>query len=143
MSYNQKIFLSWKRTPLIFDSRGKFFSPPKKESRNKNELIGETVSYGKIKGKAKVLRNVNEKDFFPGEILVTYATDPGWTPLIINSGGVVLEVGGMLQHGALVSREFNKPCVVGIDNVMNKIKDGNLIEVDAIEGVVRILDNDN
>ena len=142
-SYNQKIFLSWKRKPLIFDSRGKFFSPPKKESRNKNELIGETVSYGKIKGKAKVLRNVNEKDFFPGEILVTYATDPGWTPLIINSGGVVLEVGGMLQHGALVSREFNKPCVVGIDNVMNKIKDGNLIEVDAIEGVVRILDNDN
>ena len=62
---------------------------------------------------------------------------------LINSGGVVLEVGGMLQHGALVSREFNKPCVVGIDNVMNKIKDGNLIEVDAIEGVVRILDNDN
>ena len=85
------------------------------------------MSYGKIKGKAKVLRNVNEK----------------WTPLIINSGGVVLEFGGMLQHGALVSREFNKLCVVGIDNVMNKSKDGNLIEVDAIEGVVRILDNDN
>ena len=69
---------------------------------------------------------------------MTYSTDPGWTPLIINSGGVVLEVGGMLQHGALVSREFNKLCVVGIDNVMNKSKDGNLIEVDAIEGVVRI-----
>ena len=47
---------------------------------------------------------------------MTYATDPGWTPLIINSGGVILEVGGMLQHGALVSREFNKLCVVGIDN---------------------------
>ena len=44
----------------------------------------------------------------------------------------------MLQHGALVSREFNKLCFVGIDNVMNKIKNGNLIEVDAIEGVVRI-----
>ena len=45
----------------------------------------------------------------------------------------------MLQHGALVSREFNKPCVVGIENVMEKIKDGDLIEVDAIDGVVRIL----
>ncbi len=56
------------------------------------------MSYGKIKRKAKVLRNINEKEFFPG-----------WTPLIINSGGVVLEVGGMLQHGALVSRKFNKP----------------------------------
>ncbi len=38
----------------------------------------------------------------------------------------------MLQHGALVSREFNKLCVVGIDNVMNKIKDGNLVEVDML-----------
>ena len=100
------------------------------------------MSYGKIKGKAKVLRNVNEKEFFPGEILVTYATDPGWTPLIINSGGVVLEVGGMLQHGALVSREFNKLCVVGIDNVTKIIKDGEEVEVDAIEGVVRLLDRD-
>ena len=72
---------------------------------------------------------------------MTYATDPGWTPLIINSAGVVLEVGGMLQHGALVSREFNKPCVVGIDNVMQKIHDGDFIEVDAVEGVVRILNN--
>ncbi len=98
MSYNQKIFLSWKRTPLIFDFWGKFYSPQKKESRKKNELIGKTLSYGKIKRKAKVLRNINEKEFFPG-----------WTPLIINSGGVVLEVGGMLQHGALVSRKFNKP----------------------------------
>ena len=69
MSYNQKIFLSWKRTPLIFDSWGKFYSPQKKESRNKNELIGETVSYGKIKGKAKVLRNVNEKELFPDGLL--------------------------------------------------------------------------
>ena len=138
-SLNREIFLSWNRNPLIFDSRGKFFFAKKKLSNNKNELIGESVSYGKIKGKAKVLKNINEKKFNPGEILVTYATDPGWTPLIINSSGVVLEVGGMLQHGALVSREFNKPCVVGIENVMNKIKDGDLIEVDAINGIVRIL----
>ena len=72
--------------------------------------------------------------------MVTKATDPGWTPLIINCAGIVLEVGGMLQHGALVSREFNKPCVVGIDNVTDIIKDGEEVEVDAIEGVVRLLD---
>ena len=60
--------------------------------------------------------------------------------MIINSGGIVLEVGGMLQHGALVSREFNKPCVVGIENAMQIIKDGEEVEVDAIEGVVRLLE---
>ena len=137
-----EIFNSWKRYPMLFDSRGRIFFKEKKISNKKNELIGETVSFGKIRGKAKVLKSVNEKVFNPGEILITKATDPGWTPLIINCGGIVLEVGGMLQHGALVSREFNKPCVVGIDNVTEIIKDGEEIEVDPIEGVVRMLDRE-
>ena len=137
-----EIFSSWKRYPILFDSRGRLFFQEKKISNKKNELIGDTVSYGKIKGKAKVLLSVNEKKFNLGEILITKATDPGWTPLIINCGGIVLEVGGMLQHGALVSREFNKPCVVGIENVTKIIKDGEEVEVDAIEVVVRLLDRE-
>ena len=137
-----KIFESWKRAPVLFDSRGRIFFKEKKASNKKNELIGDTVSFGKIRGKAKVLNSVDEKEFNPGEILITKATDPGWTPLIINCGGIVLEVGGMLQHGALVSREFNKPCVVGIENVTQIIKDGEEVEVDAIEGVVRLLDRE-
>ena len=141
-NYLNEIFDSWKRFPLLFDSRGRLFFQEKKISNKKNELIGDTVSFGKIRGKAKVLLSLNEKKFNPGEILITKATDPGWTPLIINCGGIVLEVGGMLQHGALVSREFNKPCVVGIDNVTNIIKDGEEVEVDAIEGVVRLLDRE-
>ena len=137
-----KIFESWKRVPILFDSRGRIFFKEKKVRDKKNELIGDTVSFGKVRGKAKVLNSVNEKEFIPGEILITKATDPGWTPLIINCGGIVLEVGGMLQHGALVSREFNKPCVVGIENVTQIIKDGEEVEVDAIEGVVRLLDRE-
>ena len=137
-----KIFESWKRAPILFDSRGRIFFQEKKVSNKKNELVGDTVSSGKIRGKAKVLNSVNEKEFHPGEILITKATDPGWTPLIINCGGIILEVGGMLQHGALVSREFNKPCVVGIENVTKIIKDGEEVEVDAIEGVVRLLDRE-
>ena len=135
-----EIFSSWKRFPIIFDSRGRIFFQEKKISDKKNELIGESVSFGKIKGKAKILNYVDEKIFNSGEILITKATDPGWTPLIINCGGIVLEVGGMLQHGALVSREFNKPCIVGIENATKIIKDGEEVEVDAIEGVVRLLD---
>ena len=136
------LFGTWKRAPILFDSRGRIFFQEKKVSNKKNELVGDTVSSGKIRGKAKVLNSVNEKEFNPGEILITKATDPGWTPLIINCGGIVLEVGGMLQHGALVSREFNKPCVVGIENVTQIIKDGEEVEVDAIEGVVRLLDRE-
>ena len=135
-----EMICTWKRFPIIFDSRGRLFFQEKKISNKKNELIGDTVSFGIIRGKAKVLNYVDEKPFNPGEILITKATDPGWTPLIINCGGIVLEVGGMLQHGALVSREFNKPCVVGIENITNIIKDGEEVEVDATEGVVRLLD---
>ena len=139
---DSNLFSSWSRIPIAFDSRGRFFcQTASKKDKEDNELIGETVSWGVVKGKAKVLHHLNEKEFLPGEILVTRATDPGWTPLIISSGGIVLEVGGMLQHGALVSREFNKPCVVGIENVMSVIKDGDELEVDAVNGIVRILNN--
>jgi len=138
----REIVSTWKRQPIIFDSRGRIFTNERKETSKKNQLVGDSVSYGKIRGKAKVLKTLNEKKFNPGEILVTKATDPGWTPLIINCGGIILEVGGMLQHGALVSREFNKPCVVGIENVTDIIKDGEEIEVDAIEGIVTLLDRE-
>ncbi|ORX38747.1 hypothetical protein BCR36DRAFT_442582 [Piromyces finnis] len=137
-----EIFSLWKRTPVLFDSRGRIFSSEKKKTNNPNELLGDSVSFGKVRGKVKVMNNVDEKEFNPGEILITKATDPGWTPLIINCDGIVLEVGSMLQHGDLVSREFNKPCIVGIENVTTIVQDGEEVEVDAIEGVLRLLDRE-
>jgi pyruvate,water dikinase len=74
-----------------------------------------------------------------GEILVARATDPGWTPLFANAAALVLEVGGVLQHGALVAREYGLPCVVGIENATNLWKDGTLIEVDGSTGIVRLM----
>ena len=75
----------------------------------------------------------------PGDVLVAYTTDPGWTPLFINTAAVVLEVGGELQHGALIAREYGKPCVAGIDQVTTKLHDGEIIEVDGNSGVVRLI----
>ncbi|MDE0349867.1 MAG: PEP-utilizing enzyme, partial [Gammaproteobacteria bacterium] len=71
---------------------------------------------------------------------VTRASDPGWTPIFVNAAGVVLEVGGPLQHGAVIAREYGLPCVSGLDGVMDLIEDGQMIEVDGSAGVVRILD---
>ena len=132
------IYLKWAHNPPIIDSRGRILTV-KKAPLKHGELEGQGVSLGKVTGKVKVLLSTTEKPFLPGEILVTKATDPGWTPLIINAGGILLEVGGMLQHGALVSREFGKPCIVGIDDVTNILKDGEEVEVDATNGVVRRL----
>ncbi len=98
------------------------------------------VSPGEVTGPVKVLRDPHEKPVHKGDVLVAYTTDPGWTPLFVNAAAVVLEVGGVLQHGAVVAREYGKPCVVGIDRVMTKLHDGQRVEVDGTAGVIRLLD---
>ncbi|MDH7578083.1 MAG: PEP-utilizing enzyme [Bacillota bacterium] len=86
-----------------------------------------------------MLKSPDEKPVLPGEILVAKATDPGWTPLFINAAGVILEVGGMLQHGALVAREYGKPCVSGIEDAVSVLQDGQMVEMDGLNGIVRLL----
>jgi pyruvate,water dikinase len=122
--------------PHIVDSRGRIFRAPPREAAE-GELAGEPISPGVARGPVKVLHRPDEKPVLPGEILVARATDPGWTPLFVNAAGVILEVGGMLQHGALVAREYGKPCVAGIENVTSIFQDGQMIEMDGSSGILR------
>jgi phosphohistidine swiveling domain-containing protein len=124
--------------PRIFDSRGKILRPPRRQTRD-GELVGQPISPGVVQGPIKVLHTPDEKPVLPGDILVARATDPGWTPLFTNAAAILLEVGGLLQHGSLVAREYGKPCVAGIDNVTNLLRDGQMVEVDGLQGVVRSL----
>jgi pyruvate,water dikinase len=127
--------------PSIIDSRGTILRPPRKAAKE-GEIVGEAISAGVVKGRVKVLHTADEKPLLPGEILVARATDPGWTPLFINAAAIVLEVGGMLQHGALVAREYGKPCVAGIEDVTTVLQDGMLIEVDGSNGILHFLKED-
>lgn len=124
--------------PKIFDSRGRIIRPPAVATKE-NELAGTPISPGTVIGIARVLHRPDERALQTGDILVARATDPGWTPLFAVASGVVLEVGGLLQHGALVAREYGLPCVAGIDRVTEVIKDGSRIEVDGTNGIVRLL----
>jgi phosphohistidine swiveling domain-containing protein len=123
----------------IIDSRGKIYYPPRKAAAD-GELSGVPISPGVVQGRAKVLQSATEKKLLPGEILVARATDPGWTPLFINAKGIILEIGGALQHGAVVAREYGIPCVSGLDDATSKLKDGQLVEVDGSNGIVRVLE---
>jgi pyruvate,water dikinase len=125
--------------PRLIDSRGRIIRPPRAPA-SPGELAGFAVSNGTARGRVKVLHTPDEKPLAPGEILVARATDPGWTPLFVNAAAVVLEVGGMMQHGALVAREYGKPCVVGIEDATSRLHDGDLVEVDGTGGVVRIVE---
>jgi pyruvate,water dikinase len=123
----------------IIDSRGKIYYPPHKTAVE-GQISGIAISPGVVRGKVKVFHFADEKKLLPGEILVTRATDPGWTPLFINAGGIILEIGGALQHGAVVAREYGIPCVSGLNQAVDLFKDGQLVEVDGSNGIVRILD---
>jgi pyruvate,water dikinase len=123
--------------PVIIDSRG-FIPKLPPLPRKENELVGTPVSSGSVTGPVKVLKTPDEKLILPGDILVTIATDPGWTTLFINAGGVLLETGGTLQHGASVAREMGKPCIVGIEDVTKIIKDGQTVEMDGATGIIKI-----
>lgn len=125
--------------PGLIDSRGRILRPPVGKDVP-GEIHGTPISSGIVSGRVKVLRSPDEKAVEPGEVLVAYTTDPGWTPLFVNAAAIILEVGGILQHGAVVAREYGKPCVAGIDRVTTRLKDGQLVEVDGSLGIVRQLD---
>ena len=74
----------------------------------------------------------------PGEILVAPSTDPGWTPLFLTAGGLVMEMGGSNTHGAVVAREYGIPAVVGVPDATRKIETGQLVTVDGAAGLVMV-----
>jgi len=124
--------------PPVIDSRGRILRPPSGACRD-GEFCGVGLSPGLVSGFARTLRSPHEKPLLKGEVLIAYTTDPGWTPIFTNAAAVVLEIGGALQHGAVVARELGLPCVAGIGGISTAIKDGQLIEVDGSTGVVRLV----
>jgi pyruvate,water dikinase len=126
------------RLPTVVDSRGLILRPPAPPMQQ-GEVVGTPVSAGVVRGRVKILHSPDEKPLAKGEVLVARAIDPGWTPLFVNAGAVILEVGGLLQHGALVAREYGLPCVAGVERATELWNDGDLVEVDGTVGIVRKL----
>lgn len=107
------------------------------EEAHGGRLSGLGISAGQVRGVARVLRGPEEAARLrPGDILVARAADPGWTPLFLTAGGVVLEQGGMLSHGAVVAREYGLPAVVNVEAATTRIADGQAITVDGHRGLV-------
>ncbi len=67
------------------------------------------------------------------------STDPGWTPLFLAAGGLVMEMGGSNSHGAVVAREYGIPAVVGVPAATSTITTGQQVTVDGTRGVVTAL----
>ena len=105
-----------------------------------NVIKGETVSPGNYRGEVKVIENIDSSSSIsPGIVLVTKSIDPGQTQAFTSAGGLILEVGGILSHGAILAREFGIPTVAKVNRATKLFKDGQEVVVNGTKGEVIIV----
>ena len=104
------------------------------------EIKGNAASKGHVSGRARIiLSEVDFHKFESGDILITSMTRPEFVPLMKMAKAVVTDEGGITCHAAIVSRELNIPCVIGTNMATRLIKDGDKIDVDADNGIIKII----
>ncbi|XP_055938077.1 uncharacterized protein LOC129968247 [Argiope bruennichi] len=138
-----------RRQPIIdryiFPEIGKGFPKPVNADENvavnTNENLsmkGIPVSQGVATGIVRVALDLDEASHLqPGEILVTYSTDIGWSPYFPILGGIVTELGGLISHGAVVCREYGLPCVAGLHGATRQFKTGDYVLLDGSKGFIQ------
>ncbi|MBI2668194.1 hypothetical protein HYX17_05510 [Candidatus Woesearchaeota archaeon] len=121
----------------IFDSYKKDII---KDSGEIVEIKGTPASPGKAKGRVKIVLNVSQfNKIKKGDILVTMMTRPEYLPIMGLASAFVTDEGGISSHAAIISREMKKPCIIGTRIATKVLKDGDLIEVDANKGIIKII----
>ena len=104
------------------------------------QIKGTPVYPGSVRGVARIIFDPFKKQTFnKGDILVASMTRPEYLSYIKLSSAFITDAGGMLCHAAITAREIKKPCIVGLESATKIIKSGDLIEIDADNGIVRIL----
>lgn len=109
----------------------------------KDEMQGRVACLGGIiRGTAKVCLDKSEiEKVLRGDILVAQFTTPDFVPAMERAAAIVADQGGLSSHAAIVSRELGVPCVIATQNGSRLIHDGDLLEVDATKGIVKILEH--
>lgn len=118
----------------------KFITAEELDNSNDKIIKGSIANMGFVKGRVKVVLSPDDmEEFNEGDILVTTMTRPELIPAMEKAIGFITNEGGMTCHAAIVSREFNVPCIVGTTVATKLLKDGDLIELNAIEGIIKII----
>jgi phosphohistidine swiveling domain-containing protein len=112
------------------------------EDSSEGQVISGTAgSPGVIEARVMVLEDPADGDALePGDILVSRFTDPSWSALFALAGAVVVDIGGISSHGAVVAREMGVPCVIGTGDGSRRLQTGDLVRVDGGAGTVTILE---
>lgn len=114
--------------------------PQTPERDGRKEIKGDIAYRGRVTGKVKVVLLKKDLQNIPrGSILVAAQTTPEFTPKLKNVKAIITDEGGILCHAAIISRELKKPCIINTKIATKILKDGDLVEVDATKGIVKIL----
>jgi phosphohistidine swiveling domain-containing protein len=117
-----------------------FFEGLADNLENIQEIKGQVAFEGKAKGIARIIKNKKQmRKIRDGEILVSPMTTPDFMPAMKKAVAFVTDEGGILCHAAIVARELKKPCIIGTKIATQVLKDGDLVEVDAVAGIVKKL----
>ena len=101
-------------------------------------LRGIPVSSGTVSGPVRFVRGMTDwSRVRRGDIIVAPVIDPGMAPLFGIAGGLIVELGGTLSHGAIIAREYGLPTVANVVQAMARLSEGEQVSLDAAQGVVR------
>lgn len=133
-----------KQIPRLLLSDGRaFYGGVSSTNQSDQGISGSPVSPGSVSGRVRVVLNPTGAGLLPGEIMVCPGTDPSWTPLFLTAAGLVMEVGGMMTHGAVVAREYGIPAIVGVEQATTRLQTGQLVRIDGSSGQIQILDEES
>jgi phosphohistidine swiveling domain-containing protein len=148
----REVRLRAEKKGIIMDYRnGKLFLIKSKEQIAKikkmisgqtarKEIKGFIASKGCVMSKATIVKNRSDlKKIKEGDIMVAVATEPLYAPFIKKCKALVTDEGGITCHAAIISRELKIPCIIGTKIATKVLKDGDLVEVDANNGIVKML----
>jgi pyruvate,water dikinase len=137
---NYQIELYRKQIPRMLLSDGRaFYEGISSLEDEPGKLVGSPVSPGLVEGVVRVVVDPINPGLLPGEIMVCQGTDPAWTPLFLTAGGLIMEVGGMMTHGAIVAREYGIPAVVGVSQATEVLQNGQGIQLNGSTGEILLL----
>jgi pyruvate,water dikinase len=106
---------------------------------NSTILSGTPASQGIVTASVRILKDIEEiPNIRRGEIIVVPRTDPGWTPAFSKIGGLITETGGVLSHGAVISREYGIPAVTNVQHASKILKSGQIIILNGFNGQIKI-----
>lgn len=114
----------------------------KQAHASSSELTGTPACIGKVTGIVKIINIPSEMSKMkPGDVMVAHNTNPNLVPAMKKAAALISEAGGLTCHTAIVARELQTPCIVGVAGAIRVLKDGDRVEVDATQGVVRKLNH--